>query len=92
MENNTPLYPLQTGIRHSGHGLGTIVAYNQTVPLSDNTLQHIAETSPNPLEQSTRVLLAGMLNGMYDGNRYPYEIEFDSGYRDVYSGNEITRA
>jgi len=80
---------LKEGARvyHTGHGLGTIVALNTRQP---NT--YIAENLASEL--MTLAVQAGLgdaiVSSFYDGARYPYVIQFDSGYKDVYALDDVT--
>jgi hypothetical protein len=80
---------LKEGARvyHSGHGLGIVVAHNTRQPNS-----YAAEN----LGSEVVAMAVGMgladaiVSSMYDGARYPYVIQFDSGYKDVYALDDVT--
>ena len=91
------LYPIGTEVKHCGHGFGKIVGYNDNVAgdpkdvldklddfKQDNELNAHQEAFLNQAAQTK------MLNGLYDGDRYPYKIQFEpsekfpEGYKDVY--------
>jgi hypothetical protein len=76
-----------TRVNHSGHGLGTIVAYNGQKPntYAENNLggEVVAQAVQMGLGQA-------IVNSLYDGTRFPYVIQYDSGYKDVYSLTDVT--
>jgi len=76
-----------TKVHHTGHGLGTIVALNSKSP---NT--YAAENLASELMAlMTEAGLAGaVVNSFYNGELYPYVVQFDSGYKDVYAEGEVT--
>lgn len=85
---DSQLLSIGTRIRHAytdGHGAGTIVEYNGVQP--NNYLQE------RMLEAVDIAVTAGvgmaLVSLAYDGSRYPYVVEFDSGYRDVYSPHDV---
>lgn len=72
-------------VKHHGHGLGTVVKLN-------NTPKNLY-FQEKPME-ATRMagkagLIAGLVNSLYDGDRYPYVVKFDKGYQDVYAETEL---
>lgn len=68
-------------VRHFGHGLGTVVAMNST-----QKNLYFQEKPLDAIKAANNVgLLKGLVNSLYDGDRYPYVVKFDSGYQDVYS-------
>jgi len=82
------LHPIGTRIRHSGHGLGTIVDYNG---------RKAGYTAGNLGTAEVGVAVAAglgpaVIDSFYDGSRYPYIIQFDSGYKDFYSETDVTAA
>lgn len=81
------LLSLGTRVTHRGHGAGTIVSYNGVEPnsyiLSRRGLQALQGISSHP------VLAAGVMAGVYNGERYPYVVQFDAGYQDVYNSREF---
>jgi len=80
---------LKEGARvyHSGHGLGTIVAHNTRKPNS-----YAAENLGSELVAVavSAGLGSAIVDSFYDGARYPYVIQFDSGYKDVYALDDVT--
>jgi hypothetical protein len=74
-----------TRVNHTGHGLGTIVAYNGS---KANTY-----LMDNLMEQGPPLVAAGLgqaiISSCYDGARFPYVVQFDSGYKDVYGIDDI---
>ncbi len=76
---------LMTRIHHTGHGNGTIIAYNQNVKSS--------YFNEKPLESITLLtntnLCSGLVSSFYNSQDYPYVIQFDSGYRDVYATTDF---
>jgi hypothetical protein len=76
-----------TRVNHTGHGDGVIVSHNTRQPNS-----YAAEN----LGSEVVAMAVGMgladaiVSSMYDGARYPYVIQFDSGYKDVYSLDDVT--
>jgi hypothetical protein len=81
------LLPLQTRVHHSGHGAGTIVAYNGQ-PDKAYALENL--TSEVVLGAFKAGLGQAIVNSFYGGDRYPYVIQFDSGYKDVYALDDVT--
>lgn len=75
-------------VKHFGHGLGTVIATNGT--------QKNVYFQEKPLDAIKMANNAGLLkelvNSLYDGDRYPYVVKFDSGYQDVYSENDLEEA
>lgn len=67
------------------HGLGTVVALN-----NQQTNQYFDE---HPLVAATIAAEVGLpellIRSMYDAERYPYVVMFDSGYQDVYGETEL---
>jgi hypothetical protein len=80
---------LKEGARvyHSGHGLGTIVALNTRKPNS-----YAAENLGGEVVAMAVGLGLGsaIVDSFYDGARFPYVIQFDSGYKDVYALDDVT--
>jgi hypothetical protein len=73
-------------VRHPGHGVGIIVALN-TRPKAEY------------LDKRDGLkVVAGLMsmiglnptNLLYDGDRYPYMVLFENGYKDCYAPTEIT--
>jgi len=92
------LLPLQTRVAHfdggpSTHGMGTIVAYNQTNPLSLYTKEHLAEAAEIAAKGG---MMESLVNSAYDGTRCPYVVHWDpcakypKGYKDVYERDSLT--
>lgn len=74
------------GNAKSGHGLGTIVAYNGTP--KNRYLEENFKDAVNLAGEAG--LLNGVVNSMYDGARYPYVVQWDNGYKDVYEHTSLT--
>lgn len=69
-----------------GHGRGTIVGYNGTPSISEYATSHRGrEAFIEGVQHS--LIDAG---SFYDGVTYPYRIQFDSGYEDVYARTDFT--
>jgi hypothetical protein len=91
-----PKIPISSRVFHTGHGIGTVIAYNQTKPNNPKLLTHIQE-----LEKSDAAILApilhGAVNSFYDGKTFPYVVRFDhqgnrpdaGPYTDVYSDHDL---
>jgi hypothetical protein len=90
MNDTTMLLPLKTRVSHfdggpSNHGFGTIIDYNGIRP---NT--YAKENLKEAAEMAGEVgLLGGLINGMYDGVRCPYVVQWDNGYTDVYEPSSV---
>jgi hypothetical protein len=90
MNQPTKLLPIGHRIKHfnggSGtHGLGKIVGYNGQMGniYADEKFKDAAEISV------AAGLGTAFVNSLYDGIRYPYIIQFDNGYKDVYGLDSI---
>ena len=80
---------LPIGTRVEGpHGEGTIEEYNN-IPESSSTEYLFSKRGSVSLNNIPNDIVGGLINGLYNGRRYPYVIQFDDGYRDVYSPREI---
>lgn len=78
MNKPAKLIPLGTRVSHwdgNGHGFGTIVAYNG-IPENSYLRENFGE-AVNLVAKAGVNLLGGLINSMYDGNRYPYVVQFD---------------
>ena len=81
------LHPIGTRVKHDGHGLGTIVAYNGT-PKDSYVATHLG--SPEVAAAAKAGLIDAMVSSMYGSDRFPYVVHFDpserfpEGYKDVY--------
>lgn len=82
----TTLLPIGTRVTHwdgkrgSTHGKGTIIAYNGVSPSS-----YIRENFTEAVNMAAKAgLLNGLAGAMYDGQRYPYVVQFDP--REAYEG------
>lgn len=81
------MLPLGTRVNHSGHGNGTIVDYNGT---SGAALEYLLSERGSAALQSVPIGLApGITSAFYSADRYPYVVQYDSGYRDVYTEREL---
>lgn len=76
-----------TKVNHTGHGAGTIVAYNGA-KRNEYIEQNLG--SPEVAAASMCGLMNAIIASFYDGDRYPYVIQFDSGYKDVYAASDVT--
>jgi hypothetical protein len=76
---------LGTKIHHTGHGPGTIIAYNLNQPLGSNSL------GSDMLEAAAQLgLLSALVPAFYNGKDFPYIVQFDNGYKDVYAEGDVT--
>jgi hypothetical protein len=77
-----------TRVNHTGHGPGTIVSHNTRRPNS-----YAAENlGGEAVAQAVQMGLGdAIVDSFYDGARYPYVIQFDSGYKDVYALDDVTK-
>jgi hypothetical protein len=75
-----------TRVNHTGHGLGTIVAYNGQ-KANECLMEHLTEIAAPVVELG---LGQSVINAFYDGERFPYVVQYDSGYKDVYSLTDVT--
>lgn len=84
------LLPIGTQVVHSGHGPGTIVAYNGQ-PSGANEYPMSSRGIPvlNEVLQRVPELAAGIVNSFYDSETYPYVVLYDSGHQDVYNSHEF---
>lgn len=84
------LLPIGTLVRHgfgiSGHGPGRIVAYNSTEPN-----KYLEEKFTDAVEMAAKVPagISGLVGSFYDKERFPYVIQFENGYRDVYDADNF---
>ena len=86
MTKQQTLLPIGTRVTHfdgkreSTHGKGTILAYNGVSPSS-----YIRENFKEAVNMAAGAgLLGGLVSAMYDGQRYPYIVQFDP--REPYVG------
>lgn len=79
---------LKLNSRVSGaHGKGTIVAYNQSQPN-----QYLQEKFDEAVKiAATAGMIHALAGSFYSGDRYPYVVQFDNGYKDVYAEAELTQ-
>jgi hypothetical protein len=71
---------------HAGHGIGTIVALNET---KEN--RYMKEHPADAIRLASSFGLLGPLgNCFYDNVRYPFIVQFDDGYKDAYSESDLT--
>jgi hypothetical protein len=80
--------PVGTKVHHTGHGNGVIVAYNVS-PKNAYLDEHFQDAIQMAGKSG---LLQGLIGGFYAGDRYPYVVQFDSGYRNVYSVDDVVMA
>ncbi len=80
------MLPIKTRVHHIGHGDGTIVAYN------GQPKNEYAESCLGT-ELAASAVQAGLgmaiVNSFYSSDRFPYEVLFDSGYKDVYNEGDF---
>jgi len=62
---------------HHGHGSGTIIALNGNNQNADQLLDELCKYDVMELAPLT-------VSGFYSADKYPYQVQFDSGYSDVY--------
>lgn len=75
------------GNAKTGHGLGTIVAYNGT---QEN--RYLKENFKEAVELADKAgLLGGVVNSFYSADRCPYVVQWDNGYKDVYEHSSLSR-
>lgn len=75
-----------TKVTHSGHGAGTIVAYNGRAATSYAAANLGSEIVAAAAQAG---LTDAIVDSFYGGDRYPYVVQFDSGYKDVYGPSEV---
>lgn len=80
------LLPLQTRVYHTGHGAGTIVGYNGTQK-NEYVEAHFGRAEVSAA--ASLGLMSAIVSSFYSGDRYPYTINFDSGYTDVYAIDDV---
>jgi hypothetical protein len=88
---------IEVGTRVRGaHGLGTVVALNERQPnryFEERPIEAAEIASALGavvLPDGTRIDAIGALaDSLYDGDRYPYRVRFDTGYEDVYAEGEL---
>ena len=91
MDKKQKLLPIGTLINHSGHGPGKIIGHNNVTSQAadyamSNRGQQVLKDIPPEVKPT---MAAGIISSIYNGDRYPYIILFDSGYKDVYSDMEV---
>lgn len=85
MTKQQTLLPIGARVTHwnggrGTHGKGTILAYNGVSPSS-----YIRENFTEAVNMAAGAgLLGGLVSAMYDGQRYPYVVQFDP--REAYEG------
>ena len=77
------LLPIGTKVNHTGHGAGVVFSYN-----GKQKNEHIEQNYGTMEVQS--VLIQAIVDSFYSGDKYPYIIQFDSGYKDVYTHDDVT--
>lgn len=85
------LLPIGTRVKHFDgssitHGKGTIVEYNGQ-PRNDYAEKNLVEVAELA---ATAGCLNGLVNSFYDKDRYPYVVQWDGGYKDVYGPDSLT--
>jgi hypothetical protein len=82
---HSKLLPIGTRVKHSGHGLGAVVDYNGSVKN--------AYVEDNLGTAGMAAVAAGLgmavIGSFYSGDRFPYVVQFDSGYTDVYAPDDL---
>ena len=91
--------PIGTPVKHFGHGKGVIIGYNGQPPVDlDQQLeqiQAIKEDNPDASGILDGVFVGGMMNAVYNGDRFPYVVKFEprkeypEGYQDVYCNDDL---
>lgn len=76
-------------VMHAGHGHGKVVGYNQRP--KNNYFEERPKEVIVAVKKSS-ILIRGLVDSLYDGERYPYVVKFDDGYQDVYSESDLTPA
>jgi hypothetical protein len=79
------MLPVGSKVYHNGHGVGTIIAYNLSKPLGDDSLG--GDMTAIAIQLG---LGAAIVSSMYDGEKFPYIVQFDSGYKDVYAETDFS--
>ncbi len=86
------LLPIKTRVYHwsgdpkSGHGAGTIIAYNG-ITASNWAQKNLREAA----EMADSVgLLGGLVSSFYGGDRCPYVVQWDNGLKEVYEIDSVT--
>lgn len=85
------LLPINTRVVHfddinTGHGLGTIVAYNGIKPND-----YINSKFKDAVEITKSVgMLNAVVDSFYDSTRYPYVVQWDNGLKEVYGPASLT--
>jgi len=70
---------------HAGHGKGQIVSMNK---MARN--RYLEEHPADAVRMAGSVgLLGSLAAGFYDSTRYPYVVQFEDGYKDVYSESDL---
>lgn len=79
--------PIGTRVHHTGHGDGVIVEYNgqksNEYAMKNPGCDIVCAAWEAGLGQA-------IVAGYYGGDRFPYVIQFDSGYTDVYALDDVT--
>lgn len=74
-----------TRVQHRGHGWGVITGYNAQGPMPE----HLGSSAAD-LGAAVRAGLGGlMVQSMYSADRYPYRVQWDNGYLDVYCDTDF---
>lgn len=86
LQNLTLVFKVGQLVRHNGHGVGTIVALNER-PKNSYLMK-----KDGLLIAAKLLAMSGesAVNLLYDGDRYPYVVKFNDGYKDVYSESDLT--
>ena len=83
---HSKLHPIGTRVKHSGHGLGAIVDHNGS---AKNEYAEANLGSPIVAVAVSLGLGTAIIGSFYSGDRFPYVVQFDSGYKDVYAPDDL---
>ena len=79
------MYPISTRIRHSGHGLGTVINHRTGSRTNPQTVLEYVQNSSIPAS-----ILPAAIESFYPPNHYPNIVQFDdTGYLNFYADSEI---
>jgi len=81
-----PIFSVGNVVRHHGHGKGIIVGLNKRPKNSYLEKREGLEIVGKLVELTG----TSATNLFYDGDRYPYTVLFEDGYKDCYAPTELT--
>ena len=91
--SNFNLSDFQSGMRVSciSHGLGTVINVRKSKHEKESfvdkkEMEYFLKESHSPVAS---VLCGMLIENFYSEDKYPLEIQFDDGYKDVYSLEDI---